>query len=84
MESRVAPLVGPGTSRIVKLGGDERLITTPIGLERPANDLLTLSLPVAVGGIEQVDARIQRYINHAGGVRLGRGIGKVVGPQDQR
>jgi hypothetical protein len=59
---RVAPLVRVVTHRVVELGGEDDVLAAAGG-ERFADDLLGLALPVDVGGVDEVDAGVERRVD---------------------
>ncbi len=66
-----SPAVGPGTRLAVDLGGDDRRLAVGEVAQRPAQDLLTRSVGVDVGGVEEVDARVDRTLDQRACLVLG-------------
>ena len=69
--------------------GDEVILTNSavlggVGLERPADDSFALAFRVDVAGIQQVDAGVERPVEHLDALRLGSGVGEIVGAEAQR
>jgi hypothetical protein len=55
-----ARAVGARAHRVPDLGGDDDVVAVGEVLQRPAEDLLAGTLGVHVGGVEEVDARLDR------------------------
>ena len=62
--ARVAPLVRVLAHRVVELGREDDVVAPAAG-ERLADDLLGLALPVDVGGVDEVDAGVERRVDDA-------------------
>ena len=60
--ARVALLVGVLAHRVVELGGEDDVVAAAAG-ERLADDLLGLAVPVDVGGVDEVDAGVERRVD---------------------
>src|SRR6516164_5127849 len=61
--SRKPGAIGAGTHPAVHLGGDDNLVAAPEILNRPAEDFFTVAERIAIGGIEEIDARFERLLN---------------------
>jgi AraC-like DNA-binding protein len=58
---RTAPLVRFLAHRHAELGGDDQIV--PAALDGPADDLLGLTAGVDVGGVDDVDAGLERAVD---------------------
>src|ERR1039457_5279665 len=68
-------VIGPVAHRAVELGRDHHLLATPSTLSEPAaddlfGDALALLPAVDVGGVEEVEARVQRSVHDLVGCRF--------------
>ncbi len=61
---RIALLVRILAHGAMHLGGEHDLVAT--AFQRLADDLLRLALAVSIGGVDEIDADIQRLVNDAG------------------
>ena len=74
--------VHPG--HVIDFGGDERLVTLAVRFEGAADDAFAFALGVDITGVQQVDARVERSVDHAEAFRLRRRIGEVVRAEAKR
>ena len=65
--ARVAAPVGILAHGVVELGGEDDLVAPAAG-ERPADELLGLARPIHVGGVDEVDARVERTVDDLDGL----------------
>ena len=65
--ARVAASVGILAHGVVELGGEDDVVAPAAG-ERLADDLLGLTRPVHVGGVDEVDARVERTVDDPDGL----------------
>jgi hypothetical protein len=72
---RVAAAVAAFTHLEVHLGGEHDLVTAPA--QRLAHDLLGLTVGVRVGGVDEVDALVERGVDDAGAVVVVGVTGRV-------
>ena len=63
MGARRTLIVWPGAGRKSGFGGDEHLVA--LAFERLPEDLFRSPLRIAVGGVEQVDARVEAEIHQS-------------------
>jgi hypothetical protein len=61
----------------VHLGGQDDVLAAAAG-QRPADDLLGLPAPVDVGGVDEVDPRVERRVDDAHGLVV---VGVAPGPE---
>ncbi len=61
--ARAASMVALVAHLVEELGGEHDVVAP--ALERPADDLLALAAAVDVGGVDEVDAGIERAVDHA-------------------
>jgi hypothetical protein len=72
-------LIGVITHRAAHLGREDDIV--PSSLERLADDLFGVS--VGVGGVDEVDSRVQRFVDDAGrvvGVGLPMDVANINAP----
>ena len=69
---RVAGLVRVVAHRAVELGGEDDVVAPVVGGQRLADDLLGLAARVDVGGVDEVDARVERPVDDPDRSRRGR------------
>ena len=79
-----AGTVGVLTHRAVDLGGEHDVVAA--ALQRLADDLLRLAARVDVGGVDEVDPRIERAVDHPDALVLVgvAGLAEHHGPQAVR
>jgi len=45
-------------------GGEDDVVALTVFLERPADELLRDAAAIAIGGVNEVDARVESFVNH--------------------
>ena len=70
---RQAHAVGPLVHPLVDLGRDHDLAAPRVVEQRPADDLLARSGRIHVGGVEEVDAEVERLLQERPARRLAEG-----------
>jgi hypothetical protein len=72
-------LVGIIAHRQMHLGGQDDAVAAPF--ERLAHDLFGLAVGIRVGGVDEVDPRVQRFVDDADRVVV---VGVADGPEHHR
>ena len=70
--AREARAVGAGPHAMIDLGGDHDFLAPDEVLQRPPDDFLAGPVRIHVGGVEEIDAEIERHADQRAALGLGQ------------
>src|SRR5439155_12226178 len=79
-----APIVRPRAHLAVDFGRQDDLVAAAVLAERPPHDALALAVVIDVGGVDEIDAAVERGVDDAQRLVFGRGVAEVHGAQTER